>query len=423
MSEPGDSKDGVMPLRGIRVLDLSRVVSGPFCTMLLGDLGAEVIKVEEPSHGDDSRAFGPPFVGGESAYFLSVNRNKQSCCIDLKSVAGRDLILGMAREADVLIDNFRPGTLERLGLGDAALRAANPRLVLCSITGFGDSGADAQRPGYDLIVQGESGFMDITGFADGPPTKVGTSVADLVTGLYAVQGILAALLDRGANGPGRRVDLAMLDCLASLLTFNAGIYFATGVSPQRRGNAHPTIYPYETFQAADGWINVGVANDKFWGLFCEAVGASALLGDPRYATGPSRVEHRESLRPVIEPMLRSRPRAHWMACLGAAGVPCGLIRSVGEVCEAEQLVGRGMVARMAHPAAGEVKNLYSPFRFDGAVRRDNAPPPMLGEHTADVLARLLGLGPDQIVALTRDGTVGVAREQPAMAATGTETRP
>jgi crotonobetainyl-CoA:carnitine CoA-transferase CaiB-like acyl-CoA transferase len=411
MSEPSDSKDGVKPLRGIRVLDLSRVVSGPFCTMLLGDLGAEVIKIEEPLSGDDSRAFGPPFVGGESAYFLSVNRNKQSCCIDLKSAAGPGLILAMAREADVLIDNFRPGTLERLGLGDAALRAANPRIVLCSITGFGDSGAEAQRPGYDLIVQGESGFMDITGFPGGPPTKVGTSVADLVTGLYAVQGILAALLERGDSGPGRRVDLAMLDCLASLLTFNAGIYFATGASPQRRGNAHPTIYPYETFEAADGWINVGIANDKFWVLFCEAVGAEPLLADPRYATGPSRVEHRESLRPVIEPMLRARPRAHWMACLGAAGVPCGVIRSVGEVCEAEQLVERGMVVGMAHPTAGVVKNLYSPFRFDGTVRRDNTPPPMLGEHTEDVLRRLAGLGPARIAELASEGTVALLRDR------------
>jgi crotonobetainyl-CoA:carnitine CoA-transferase CaiB-like acyl-CoA transferase len=412
MSEPGDSENGIKPLRGIRVLDLSRVVSGPFCTMLLGDLGAEVIKIEEPASGDDSRAFGPPFVAGESAYFLSVNRNKQSCCIDLKSDAGPDLILAMAREADVLIDNFRPGTLERLGLGDAALRAANPRIVLCSITGFGDSGADAQRPGYDLIVQGESGFMDITGFPDGPPTKVGTSVADLVTGLYAVQGILAALLDRGEKGPGRRVDLAMLDCLASLLTFNAGIYFATGESPRRRGNAHPTIYPYETFQAADGWINVGVANDKFWALFCEAVGAQPLLADPRYATGPSRVEYRESLRLVIEPMLRARPRAHWMACLGAAGVPCGQIRSVGEVCEAEQLVDRGMVVSMEHPVAGIVKNLYSPFRFDGTVRGDNAPPPMLGEHTEQVLRRLAGLGPARIAELVSEGTVALSRGSP-----------
>jgi crotonobetainyl-CoA:carnitine CoA-transferase CaiB-like acyl-CoA transferase len=409
MTKVVDPAPSVRPLQGIRVLDLSRVVSGPFCTMLLGDLGAEVIKIEEPSNGDDSRAFGPPFVAGESAYFLSVNRNKQSCCIDLKSPAGSGLVLAMAREADVLIDNFRPGTLERLGLGDAALRAANPRIVLCSITGFGNAGAEAQRPGYDLVVQGESGFMDITGFPDGPPTKVGTSVADLVTGLYAVQAILAALLDRGAEGPGRRVDLAMLDCMTSLLTFNAGIYFATGASPTRRGNAHPTIYPYETFQASDGWINVGIANDKFWTLFCEAAGRTELLQDPRFATAPSRVAHREALRPVIEGLLRTRTRADWIACLKAAGVPCGNIRSVGEVCEAEERSGRDRVVDMQHPAAGVVRNLYSPFRFDGQVRVDNEPPPLLGQHTAALLARLAGLDERRIEALAAAGVIALQR--------------
>lgn len=396
------------PLAGIRVLDLSRVVSGPFCTMLLGDLGAEVIKIEAPSSGDDSRHFGPPFVGGESAYFLSVNRNKKSCCIDLKTAAGRELVLKLAAESDVLLDNFRPGTLARLGLDDATLREANPCLVLCSITGFGDSGADAQRPGYDLIVQGESGFMDITGVADGPPTKVGTSVADLVTGLYASQAILAALMARKEDGRGRRVDLAMLDCLASLLTFNAGIYFATGRSPMRRGNEHPTIYPYETFQAADGWINVGVANDKFWKLFCRAVGREELSRDSRFATAPDRVENRESLRPIVEELFLSAPRSHWVSCLKQAGVPVGEIRSIGEVCETKQLVERGMVVTMDHPAAGSIRSLYSPFRFDGRVRDDNAPPPMLGQHTADVLQRLAGVGEARLEALASSGVIALA---------------
>jgi len=405
------------PLLGIRVLDLTRVVSGPFCTMLLGDLGAEVIKIEEPTQGDDSRAFGPPFMAGESAYFLSVNRNKQSCCIDLKTEAGLALVVSMARDADVLIDNFRPGTLQRLGLGDDVLRAANPSLILCSITGFGDSGPDAQRPGYDLILQGESGFMDITGFPDGPPTKVGTSVADLVTGLYAVQGILAALVERGRCHTGRRVDVSMLDSMASLLTFNAGIYFATGQSPQRRGNAHPTIYPYETFQASDGWVNVGVANDKFWILFCEAVGQDVLRHDPRFATGPDRVKHRLALQPIIEGLVRERPRAHWMKCLLAAGVPCGQIRSVGEVCEAEQLVTRGMLVSMDHPTVGTVKNVYSPFRFDGSVRTDNQAPPTLGQHTESVLQRLLGLPPEQIEQLARAGAVALGETGLAAAKT------
>lgn len=395
------------PLQGICILDLSRVVSGPFCTMLLGDLGAEVIKIEEPRAGDDSRAFGPPFVGGESAYFLSVNRNKQSCCIDLKSPDGRALILKMAEQADVVVENFRPGTMERLGLGRDVLRAANPRLILCSITGFGRTGPDADRPGYDLVIQGESGFMDITGFADGPPTKAGTSIADLVTGLYASQGILAAVIERERSGQGASVDLSMLDCMASLLTFNAGIYFATGSSPQRRGNAHPTIAPYETFRAADGWINVGVANDKFWKLFCEAVDLGNLMADPRFQSAPDRVAHRAALVPEIEARLCGEPRAYWLQRLVRAGVPCGAIRSVGEVCEAAQLTERGMVITMPHPTAGAVQNILSPFRFNDQPLEQHCAPPRHGEHTAQALAQWCGLDEDAVARLAERGVVRV----------------
>ncbi|HWL29158.1 MAG TPA: CoA transferase, partial [Burkholderiaceae bacterium] len=276
------------PLNGIRVLDLTRVVSGPFCTMLLGDLGADVVKIEEPVNGDDSRAFGPPFSGGESAYFLSVNRNKRSCAINLKSDEGIQLVRQLVRRADVIIDNFRPGTMSRLGLDHDALRAENPRLISCSITGFGQTGVDAQRPGYDLILQGESGIMDITGDPDGLPTKVGTSIADLITGQYASQAIMAALLERSNTGKGHHVDIAMLDCMASLLTFNAGIYFTTGESPRRKGNAHPTIAPYESFQASDGWLNIGVANDKFWQLFCGVIQRPDLASNARYAKAIDR---------------------------------------------------------------------------------------------------------------------------------------
>jgi formyl-CoA transferase len=231
--------------------------------MQLGDLGADVVKIEEPGRGDESRSYGPPFLGGESAYFLSINRNKRSCAIDLKSDAGKDLILRLASVADVIVENFRPGAMERLGLRHDVLAKVNDRLILCGISGFGRTGPDAKRPGYDLIVQGESGVMDITGHPDGPPIKVGTSIADLVAGLYASQAVLAALRQRDRTGKGGRVDVSMLDAMASLLTFNAGMYFATGQSPPRRGNTHRTISPYETFEAADGWINVGAANDKF----------------------------------------------------------------------------------------------------------------------------------------------------------------
>jgi crotonobetainyl-CoA:carnitine CoA-transferase CaiB-like acyl-CoA transferase len=395
----------VKPLQGIRILDLSRVVSGPFCTMLLGDLGAEVIKIEEPRSGDDSRAFGPPFVGGESAYFLSVNRNKQSCAIDLKQPEGRELLLTMVAKCDVLVDNFRPGAMERLGLGAAVLKARNPKLIHCAITGFGAQGPDADRPGYDLIIQGESGVMDITGFPDGPPTKIGTSVADLVTGLYAVQGILAALIERQRSGQGCKVDLAMLDCMASLLTFNAGIYFSTGQSPVRRGNAHPTIAPYETFRTADGWINVGVANDKFWQLFCEAIDTPELARDPRFAAAADRVAHRKALLPSIEQRLLDEPRTHWLQRLIAAGVPCGAIRTVAEVCEAEQLVQREMVVTLQHPSAGAVRNILSPFRFDDAPLRDHAPPPRLGEHTAPTLQAMCALDEATVQALAARGVV------------------
>ncbi|VVE49957.1 formyl-CoA transferase [Pandoraea capi] len=393
------------PLEGIRIIDLTRVVSGPFATMHLGDLGADVVKIEEPAHGDDSRAFGPPFVEGESAYFLSVNRNKRSCAIDLKHEAGRKLLLDLVESADVVIENFRPGTMQRLGLDLATLRERNPQLIYCAISGFGSQGPDAQRPGYDLIVQGEAGVMDITGEPGGQPTKVGTSIADMIAGLFAVQGILSALYERAQTGVARCVEISMLDALASLLTFNAGIYFATGLSPSRRGNEHPTISPYETFQASDGWLNLGVANDKFWRLFCDVTGAKALFDDERFVTAPLRVKHRQALKPLVTDILRGNTRSHWVDKLGAAGVPCGLIRTVGEVCEAPQLTQRGMIVSMPHPVAGEVKNITSPVRLDDQPLNPVLAPPMLGQHTREILGAVLGLSDDAINALHAQGTV------------------
>jgi formyl-CoA transferase len=387
------------PLAGIRILDLTRVVSGPFATMQLADLGADVIKIEEPVHGDDSRAFGPPFIAGESAYFLSVNRNKRSCAIDLKTAEGRELVVELAARSDVIIENFRPGTLERLGLGIALLRERNPGLIYCSITGFGATGPDAQRPGYDLILQGESGFMDITGDTDGPPTKVGTSVADMVAGLYAAQGVLAALLERDRSGEACDVHISMLDALSSLLTFNAGIYFATGESPTRRGNEHPTIAPYETFETADGWLNLGVANDKFWTLFCDCVAPSALAGDERFASAPDRVKHRLALTPLVAAILRQDTRDAWVKKLTKAGVPCGSIRTIGEVCEAEQLISRGMIRSMEHPRAGTIRNIGSPVRLNDTPASTDVAPPMLGEQTFSVLREILGMSAGEVADL------------------------
>ena len=401
------------PLSGIKVLDLCRVVSGPFATMQLGDLGADVVKIEEPENGDESRTYGPPFLGGESAYFLSVNRNKRSCAIDLKSPAGKEIVRKLANVADVVIENFRPGTMERLGLGYESLSQHNGRLILCAISGFGRTGPDASRPGYDLIVQGESGVMDITGDPNGPPLKVGTSIADLVTGLYATQAVLAALRQRDRTGCGGRVDVAMLDAMASLLTFNAAIYFATGESPQRRGNVHPTISPYETFEAADGWINVGVANDKFWVLFCDVIGRDDLRDDARLLRASDRAANRPALVEILKPILRARPKSHWVRALSQAGIPSGEIRTVGEVCEAPQLLERGMVGEHDHPVAGRVRYVASAVRFDDRAPPRATRPPLLGEHTSDVVSQWLQLAPAEVRAYAEAGAFGGCAPGPA----------
>lgn len=397
------------PLSGIRVLDLCRVVSGPFATMHLGDLGADVIKIEDPRAGDESRRYGPPFVNGESSYFLSVNRNKRSCTVDLKSSAGRDAVLALAAVADVVIDNFRPGTLDRWGLSFDALSRDNPRLLQCSISGFGRTGPDANRPGYDLILQGESGVMDITGDPDGPPMKVGTSIADLVTGLYASQAVLAALLKRGRSGKGGRVDVSMLDAMASLLTFNAGMYFASGQSPKRRGNVHPTISPYETFEAADGWINVGVANDKFWALFCGVIQRSDLETDTRFNSAPNRAANRAALAEILKPLFAAMTREFWIGALSQAGIPCGAIRTVGEVCEAPQLIGRDMVQTVAHRVAGDLRFIARPIRFDDVPPAPSTAPPILGEHTFEVFENWLGWSRAEFDKLAQAGAFGEDR--------------
>lgn len=393
------------PLRGIRVLDLTRVASGPFATMQLGDLGADVIKIEEPSLGDESRRYGPPFIGVESAYFLSVNRNKRSCAIDLKTPEGQALIFSMAGLCDVVIENFRPGTQEKLGVSYEDLKQNNPELIYCSITGFGASGPDAKRPGYDLILQGESGVMGITGEKDGSPMKVGTSVADMVSGLYAAQGILAAIVERKSTGRGSRLNISMLDSLASLLTFNAGIYFATGESPTRRGNEHPTICPYETFEVKDGWLNLGLANDKFWELFCERVGSSKLSNDSRFRSAPERVRHATELRPLVAEILRDESRDHWIEVLGSVGIPCGAIRTVQEVCESEQMTSRNMIITMEHATLGPVRNIDTPIRIDDPEPRHVIAPPVLGGDTRQVLEELLELSPAEIELLEEKGVI------------------
>lgn len=393
------------PLEGIRVLDLTRVLSGPYCTMLLGDLGAQVIKVERPGEGDDTRAFAPPFQGDQAAYFLSVNRNKKSITLDMKRERGKEILWRLVELSDVLVENFRPGAMERLGFGYEAVRARCPAMIYCSISGFGDTGPQKDRAGYDVIVQGEAGIMDLTGPRDGPPHKVGTSIADLVSGLTAAQGILAALYTAKIDGRGQRVDVSMYEAVAALLTFNASIYFATGNSPRRRGNEHATIVPYETFEASDGWINLGVANDDIWRRFCAAAGVAELADDRRFATAPDRVRNRDVLVPMIKVLIKRRPRNEWLKILDEGGVPCGAIRTVAEVCDSEVLRARDMIAEMPHASAGNVKGFKSAIHLSETALDFYDAPPKLGEHTHEVLTGLLGYTSDEVDMLARGGVV------------------
>ena len=400
MSEAGSRP----PLQGVRVVDFSRVVAGPYCTMSLGDMGADVIKIEEPGRGDESRAFGPPFLGGESPYYLSVNRNKRSCTVNLKSEAGRAIVWRLLADADVVIENFRPGTMTRLGLDYETVAKGHPRLVYCSISGFGDSGPDASRPGYDLIVQGESGLMDLTGEAGGPPTRVGTSIADLTAGVMAVQGIVLALYARQTTGRGQRVKIAMLDAMASFLTYNVGNYFASGESPTRRGNDHPSVVPYQSLMAQDGWINLGIANDSLWVRYCNAIERPDLRDDSRFATAPERVKHRDTLMPIIVELTVARTSQYWVDLLAKAGVPCGRIRNVEQVCTNPQLTERNKIVDCPHPTAETVRMVGPPVELSDTPARIVQAPPLLGQHTDEVL-REAGYSVDEIDRFRADGVV------------------
>jgi crotonobetainyl-CoA:carnitine CoA-transferase CaiB-like acyl-CoA transferase len=392
------------PLAGIRVLDLTRVLAGPFCSMMLGDMGAEVIKVEEPGKGDDTRSW-PPFSGGEATYFMSVNRNKKSLTLNLKAPEGQEILRSLIKKGDVLLENFRPGTMDKLGFGYAALAQLNPRLVYCSISGFGESGPEAGRAGYDLVVQAESGLMDITGFPDGPPVKSGTSIADLVAGMSAAHGVVLALLARVKTRRGQKVEISMLDAMAALLTYQAGIYFATGQRPVRRGNAHPSIAPYEVFTAADGFVTLGVANNSLWQRCCSALERPELATDSQYDTEAKRVENRTTLIPLLNQILSARTADEWLKRFEAAGVPAGRIKSVPEVCESEHLKARGMIATMPHPTAGQVRVMGMPVRLDATPGALVLPPPRLGEHTDEILRRVARVPARQIARLRANGVV------------------
>jgi len=392
------------PLAGIRVLDLTRVLAGPFCSMILGDMGAEVIKVEEPGKGDDTRGW-PPFSGGEATYFLSVNRNKKSLTLNMKAPDGQAILRRLVAKADVILENFRPGTMERLGFGYDALRKLNPRLIYCAISGFGESGPEASRPGYDLIVQGESGVMDLTGFADGPPVKVGNSVADLVSGMAAAHGVTLALLSRARTGKGQKVEIGMLDVMASLLTYQAGLYWNGGGRPARRGNQHPSIVPYEVFQAQDAYMTLGVANNSLFDRMCRAIGREELAKDPRFDSEASRVTNREVLVPLLNSIFSTRPASDWLKRLDEAGVPAGRIKTVAEVCDSEHLRARGMFVSLNHPKAGAVTAMGVPIRLWDTPGAAQAPAPLLGQHTDEILTGLLRIPRAKVDKLRADSVV------------------
>ena len=384
------------PLEGFTVLDLTRVLSGPYCTMHLADMGARVIKIEQPGRGDDTRGFGPPFLQGESTYLLSVNRNKESVTLDFKHSEGRALLDRLIAQSDVVVENFRPGALAKLGLDYATLADRHPRLIYCSISGFGQTGPRSTEAGYDAMIQAEGGLMSLTGDGDGPPYRLGVAIADLVSGILAANGITLALLARERTGRGQQVDISLLDSVTTLLTYQAGIYFATGTPPPRLGNRHPTIAPYEVFSASDGDFVLAVANDDLWRRFCEV---ADFEPDDRFATNPQRVQRYGELRLLVADRLGRRTRQDWLARLGAAGVPCGLVRDLGELFADPQVAAREMVAEIEHRTIGPLRILGVPIKLSdtpGAVR---TAPPTLGEHTDAVLRKDLGLTPEVIARL------------------------
>lgn len=376
-------------LDGLLVADFSRVLAGPFATMLLGDLGADVIKVERPGVGDDTRSWGPPYIDGESAYYLAVNRNKRSITLDLATAAGRRAARRLAERADVVVENFKPGTMERLGLSYAELSTANPALVYCSVSGFGTSGPGASRLGYDFLVQAVGGLMSITGSEGGEPTKVGVAVVDVLTGLFASNAILAALLARSLSGVGQQVEVDLMSCLLAGLVNQASTYVTTGQVPRALGNRHPAIVPYETFAAADRHLVVAVGNDGQFAALARALEMQWLASDERFASNSSRVAHRQELVEVVEARLGDRPAAEWVALFEAGGVPAGLVNDIGEAFALAGELGLSPIVQVGDRAAGdEVAQVADPMRLLGSPVSYRRRPPRLGEHTDEVLGEL-----------------------------------
>lgn len=402
----------MQPLDGIRILDITRALAGPYCTMMLGDLGAEVIKVEAPGSGDESRSWGPPFVGkaygpypGESAYFIAANRNKLSITINLKSSEGRQIIQKLACASDVVVENFRTGVLDKMGLGYADLIQLNPRLVYCSISGYGRNGPGAERPGYDAILQAEGGLMSITGPVDGAPSRVGIPIVDLTTGMFSATAILAALRARDLTGKGQQVDMSLFDAQVALLANVGSNYLVGGITPVRYGNAHPNLTPYEAFQAKDQWFVLGVANDKQWEILCQVIGQPGLKNDARFVTNGDRLANRAVLFNLLNQSLGTRNADEWLALLSQAGLPCGPINSIPQVFHDPQTQARHLVLNVDHPTAGEIQMTGFPYKFSQTPAEVHRPPPLLGEHNEKVLIELLGYSPAEVTHLREQGAI------------------
>ncbi|RLC77072.1 MAG: CoA transferase [Chloroflexi bacterium] len=402
----------MQPLEGIRVLDLTRALAGPYCAMMLGDLGADVIKVERPGQGDDSRGWGPPFVGtpygpypGESAYFIAANRNKRSVTVNLKSVEGQEIVRRLASVSDVMVENFRTGVLDGMGLGYDDLRAINLRLVYCSISGYGRTGPYADRPGYDFIIQAEGGLMGIIGPEEGQPYRVGVPIVDITSGMFAATAILAALRARDQTGEGQLVDVSLLDTVTALLTNVASNYLVGGAEPRRLGNAHPNIAPYEAFRARDRWFALAAANERQWGALCDAIGRSDLKDDPRFATNGDRVSNRPELLESLNETFTARDADEWLADLREAGLPCGPINAIPDVFCHPQAQARGLAIETQHPTAGQVQVAGFPYKLSQTPADLRRPPPLLGQHTGEVLTELLNYSAEEVAALQEQGAI------------------
>ncbi len=404
------------PLAGIRVLDLSRVLAGPWAGQNLADLGAEVIKVERPKSGDDSRAFGPPWIKdaqgrdtSDSADFTSANRGKKSITVNLGKPDGQELVRRLAEKSDVLLENYKFGDLARYGLGYQELRSINPRLIYCSVTGFGQTGPYRERPGYDFMIQGMGGMMSVTGEPDGAPgggpQRAGVPIADIITGMYASIAVCAALVHRAQSGAGQHLDLALLDSQIALLAYQNTNYFATGKPPERIGNLHPNIVPYQPFRAADGEVILACGNDNLYRKFCEAAGCPQLAEDARFSSNGKRVENRVELTRLLAEIFRKRTKKEWVELLEAAGVPNGPINDIAQVFAEPQVQARGVKIELDHPVAGPLPMVASPMRFSRTPLEFKTPPPLLGEHTDEILQELLAKTPAEIARLRADGTI------------------